>query len=78
MKNFPFLVAASLFSQRTILMQSAGDHRSIFYKLKSSEEHLADALSNEYDVIIVGGGATGAGVSLACANRGLKSIVLEA
>lgn len=59
-------------------MQSAGDHRSIFYKLKSREEHIADSLSNEYDVIIVGGGATGAGVSLACANRGLKSIVLEA
>ena len=34
--------------------------------------------SNQYDVIIIGGGATGAGVALECATRGLKSVVLEA
>ncbi|CAD8090737.1 unnamed protein product [Paramecium sonneborni] len=78
MNKVAFVTVASLLSQRKVQLQSAGDSRQIYYKLKSREEHIGDALKNEYDVIIVGGGATGAGVSLACANRGLKSIVLEA
>ncbi|CAD8204588.1 unnamed protein product [Paramecium octaurelia] len=77
MNRVAFVAIASILTQRKVQLQSAGDSRHIHYKLKSREEHLADALLNEYDVIIVGGGATGAGVSLACANRGLKSIVLE-
>ena len=40
--------------------------------------HLKEIKANHYDVIIIGGGATGAGVALECATRGLKSVVLEA
>ena len=34
-------------------------------------------MSKEYDVIIVGGGATGAGTARDCAMRGLKTLLLE-
>ena len=32
---------------------------------------------NEYDVIIIGGGATGAGTARDCAMRGLRVLLLE-
>ena len=31
----------------------------------------------EYDVIVIGGGATGAGTARDCAMRGLKTILIE-
>ena len=34
-------------------------------------------MSREYDVIIVGGGITGAGTARDCAMRGLKTLLLE-
>ncbi|MBQ1267866.1 MAG: FAD-dependent oxidoreductase, partial [Muribaculaceae bacterium] len=33
--------------------------------------------NNEYDVIIIGGGATGAGTARDCAMRGLKTLIVE-
>ena len=33
--------------------------------------------SREYDVIIIGGGATGAGIARDCALRGLKPALVE-
>ena len=36
-----------------------------------------DLLSKEYDVIVIGGGATGAGTARDCAMRGLKTILLD-
>jgi glycerol-3-phosphate dehydrogenase len=33
--------------------------------------------SNDYDVIIIGGGATGAGIARDCALRGLRVVLLE-
>ena len=36
-----------------------------------------DLLSKEYDVIVIGGGATGAGTARDCAMRGLKTILIE-
>lgn len=33
--------------------------------------------SREYDVIIIGGGATGAGIARDCALRGLKAALVE-
>ena len=35
------------------------------------------ALKQEYDVIVIGGGATGAGTARDCAMRGLKTILIE-
>ena len=32
---------------------------------------------NEYDVIVIGGGATGAGTARDCALRGLRVLLLE-
>ena len=34
-------------------------------------------MSNTYDVIIIGGGATGAGIARDCSLRGIKSLLLE-
>ncbi len=33
--------------------------------------------SSDYDVIIIGGGATGAGIACDCALRGLRAVLLE-
>jgi glycine/D-amino acid oxidase-like deaminating enzyme len=42
------------------------------------QQHL-NALANEdFDVVVIGGGVTGAGVALDAASRGLKTAVIEA
>ena len=38
---------------------------------------MKNAIKTEYDVIIIGGGATGAGTARDCAMRGLKTILIE-
>ena len=40
-------------------------------------EHLQDDDQDDYDVLIIGGGATGAGVALDAASRGLKTACIE-
>lgn len=34
-------------------------------------------MNNTYDVIIIGGGATGAGMARDCSLRGIKALLLE-
>ena len=34
-------------------------------------------MNNTYDVIIIGGGATGAGIARDCSLRGIKALLLE-
>jgi len=48
------------------------------YKLKTRDEHLKEMAQNEFDLLIVGGGANGAGVALEAASRGLKCAVIDA
>ena len=50
------------------------------FKLKSRDDHLKELMDskNIYDVVIIGGGACGAGVALEAASRGLKCAVVEA
>lgn len=54
-----------------------------FPKVKAREEQIADLRESsepgavEYDMLIIGGGATGAGVALDAATRGLKVAVVE-
>ncbi|XXG97603.1 hypothetical protein Hte_003909 [Hypoxylon texense] len=53
-----------------------------FPKVKSRDEQIAELKKNntaeeEYDMLIVGGGATGAGVALDAVTRGLKVAVIE-
>lgn len=48
-------------------------------KYKSRAEHLANAKkTEEFDVIIIGGGSVGAGVALNTSGAGLNTIVIEA
>lgn len=49
------------------------------FKLKTREEHLKEIQDpkQEYDLLIVGGGANGAGVALEAASRGLKCAVID-
>ncbi|KXJ86690.1 glycerol-3-phosphate dehydrogenase [Microdochium bolleyi] len=54
----------------------------LFPKVKSRQEQLANLKNStkpgeEYDVLIIGGGATGAGVALDAVTRGLKVAVVE-
>ncbi|CAD5119357.1 DgyrCDS7975 [Dimorphilus gyrociliatus] len=44
---------------------------------KSRKDHIHDLKTGEYDVIVVGGGVTGAGVALDAQTRGLKTAILE-
>ncbi|KAI0385317.1 FAD dependent oxidoreductase-domain-containing protein [Hypomontagnella monticulosa] len=53
-----------------------------FPKIKSREEQIADLKKStgeeeEYDMLVIGGGATGAGVALDAVTRGLKVAVVE-
>ncbi len=41
------------------------------------EEHISIASNDSYDLIVIGGGITGAGIALDAASRGLKTILLE-
>ena len=45
--------------------------------LKASGKKQGDAYPEEFDLLIVGGGATGAGVAVDAASRGLKVALVE-
>jgi glycerol-3-phosphate dehydrogenase len=47
--------------------------------LKSRDQHLKEIqeANREYDLLIIGGGASGAGVALEAASRGLKCCLVE-
>eukprot|EP00915_Cephaloidophora_sp_WS-2016_P007960 GHVH01011001.1.p1 GENE.GHVH01011001.1~~GHVH01011001.1.p1 ORF type:complete len:640 (+),score=107.82 GHVH01011001.1:54-1973(+) len=47
-------------------------------RLKSREEHIEDLKATEYDIVIIGAGATGSGLAVECATRGLKAALIEA
>jgi len=44
---------------------------------KNRAQYLSDAEKQEFDLIIIGGGVTGAGIALDAASRGMKVILLE-
>lgn len=49
-----------------------------YYNLKTREEHLIEIKNtSEYDLIVIGGGATGAGVALDSSRKGLKTLVID-
>ena len=49
------------------------------FKLKNRKEHIKDLTeqNQQYDLLIVGGGASGAGVALEAVSRGLKVAVID-
>ncbi len=61
-------------------MKKGIDPLKFDFKLKTRDEHLKDLIDpkGEFDLLIVGGGANGAGVALEAASRGLKCAVVEA
>ena len=46
-------------------------------RLKASAKKDGDSYPDEFDLLIVGGGATGAGVAVDAASRGLKVALVE-
>lgn len=46
-------------------------------RIRSREENLESMQHEKYDIFIIGGGATGAGVALEASSRGLKSCLIE-
>lgn len=49
------------------------------FPMKSRDEHLKELQDPkaEYDILIIGGGASGAGVALDASSRGLKCAVID-
>lgn len=47
--------------------------------MKTRDEHLKEIMDPmaEYDLLIIGGGANGAGVALEAASRGLKCAIVD-
>ena len=53
-------------------------NQSLAYSLRTRSEFIADLESTEeFDVLIIGGGATGVGTLLACSQKGLKAVLIE-
>lgn len=49
-----------------------------YYSLKSRADHLEDVTKNpDYDLLVIGGGATGAGVAFDASCRGLRVLVVD-
>ena len=49
------------------------------FKLKNRDDHIKDITeNNEYDILIIGGGATGAGCALSAANAGVRTLLVDA
>lgn len=49
------------------------------FKFKTRDEHMKDLTNtqNQYDLLIIGGGANGSGVAVEAASRGLKCAVID-
>ena len=58
---------------------SSEDKVKYDFKLKPRQEHLKNLKDpkNQFDILVVGGGANGAGLVLDAASRGLKCAVID-
>ena len=56
------------------ILQEALDNGIIYIERDHIKKNLRE---NEYDVVIVGGGITGAGIALDASNRGMKVALVE-
>ncbi|ANQ07618.1 Glycerol-3-phosphate dehydrogenase [Plasmodium coatneyi] len=54
-----------------------GDVAYKYSPVKSRNEMISRLKKNQYDVLIIGGGATGAGLALDCATRGIKCALID-
>lgn len=61
-----------------ILFESTLGDPDFDLTFKSRGEHLEEAKSTpEYDLLVIGGGATGSSVTLGAANAGLKTLMVD-
>lgn len=51
--------------------------KDIRFSNKSRENRVYNAINSDYDLIVVGGGITGAGIALDAALRGIKTLLVE-
>ena len=59
------------------LIQPTTPHQEPF-TLRTREQYIEDLESTEeFDILIIGGGATGVGTLLACSQKGLKAVLIE-
>ena len=66
------------FTQEQIEKAHPLDFVKFNFELKSREQHIKELhTAKEFDILIVGGGANGAGVVLDAASRGLKCAVID-
>lgn len=70
-----WLIAISLSAQEFVMANQESFGSPIINSRSEMLKHLAD---EDFDVLIIGGGATGAGAALESASRGLKTALIEA
>ena len=65
--------------QGNLTKYSDAEKAKFDFKMKTRDEHLKELKNTEteFDILIVGGGANGAGVVLDAASRGLKCAVID-
>ncbi|XP_011881595.1 PREDICTED: glycerol-3-phosphate dehydrogenase, mitochondrial isoform X1 [Vollenhovia emeryi] len=72
------LTSYFLLSDNTVHAEVKGKPRPPRRTLPTREDQLKTLKSQDYDVLIIGGGATGAGCALDACTRGLKTALVEA
>ncbi|XP_011159595.2 glycerol-3-phosphate dehydrogenase, mitochondrial isoform X2 [Solenopsis invicta] len=73
-----FLTSYFLLSDTTVHAEVKGKPRPPRRTLPTREDQVKVLKSQDYDVLIIGGGATGAGCALDACTRGLKTALVEA
>ncbi|KAK3595397.1 hypothetical protein CHS0354_008830 [Potamilus streckersoni] len=72
---YPKFVYATKTSNNSV--EAAEDQKYAYAPLPTREQQLATLASKEFDVLVIGGGATGAGVTLDSISRGLTTAMVE-
>ena len=78
LKISPFLFASYAYCATEKRSPLPPNSQPVPLKFKTRAQHLQEMASTaEYDVLVIGGGASGAGVALDASTRGLKTLVVE-
>lgn len=60
------------FFQQLVAAVSSEDEKFRWAPLPTREQHFESIQKSEFDVLVIGGGATGCGVALDAVSRGIK------
>ena len=84
MNNFfrKSLVLAPLGLATYAYCHTRNEHNELYQEqpviFKTREQHIEEIKSNpNYDILVIGGGASGAGVAIDASTRGLRTLVIE-